>query len=106
MNLTYEIRGNGYVIKADGKDWIVQESYIPFPAATLEESAQLHIADLLDGQNVQPSIPLEEQIQQLQSDLGNVLLESANDKQKITSLEATVGDLLLEMAALKTGGNA
>ncbi|PAQ15081.1 hypothetical protein CD798_08545 [Bacillaceae bacterium SAOS 7] len=47
----------------------------------------------------------EEITQQLQADLGNVLLESANDKAKISSLEATVGDLLMEVAALKTGGN-
>ena len=103
MELTYELRGNGYVIKRNGIDYMIQDSYIPFPAATLEESAQLHIADLIASQNVQPQPSLEEQLQQLQSDLGNVLLESANDKAKISNLEATVGNLLLEVATLKGG---
>lgn len=44
--------------------------------------------------------------EQLKADLGNILLESANDKFKIASLEATTGDLLMEVANLKLGGNA
>ncbi len=51
MNLTYEVNGNGYTILMDGQPWIVQEEFIPFPAETLEKSAQLHIKDLLDGIN-------------------------------------------------------
>lgn len=35
--------------------------------------------------------------------IGNLVLESANDKATIASLESTVGSLLLEVAALKGG---
>ncbi|MCY9760936.1 hypothetical protein M5X06_18810 [Paenibacillus alvei] len=49
--------------------------------------------------------PLTEQVKSLEADLGNLLLESATDKATITTLEDTVGNLLLEVAMLK-GGNA
>lgn len=49
--------------------------------------------------------PLTEQVKSLEADLGNLLLESATDKTIITTLEDTVGNLLLEVAILK-GGNA
>lgn len=35
--------------------------------------------------------------------IGNLILESANDKATISSLEETVGTLLFEVAALKGG---
>lgn len=54
--------------------------------------------------NFEPSP--NKQIEQIQNDLGNVLLERAIDKAKIANLEATAGDLLLEVANLKLGGNA
>lgn len=47
MNLTYELTENGYVILNDGVKWIEQSGFIPYPAATLEESAQKHIAVML-----------------------------------------------------------
>lgn len=47
MNLTYEIIGKGYVIKNNGVPWIVQESFIPYPGDTIEESVQLHIDELM-----------------------------------------------------------
>lgn len=49
MNLTYKVTETGYTIFSDGTPWIVQEKdvYIPFPAATMEESAELHIADII-----------------------------------------------------------
>lgn len=46
----------------------------------------------------------EEKIEQLEQDLGNVLLESAADKAKVTELEIAQGNLLMEIALLK-GGN-
>lgn len=44
--------------------------------------------------------------EQMQQDLGNILFESAMDKQKIAELESMTGNLLMEVATLKTGGNA
>ena len=46
MNLTYEIIENGYVILNDGVKWIEQIDFMPYPAETLEESAQKHIEAL------------------------------------------------------------
>lgn len=48
MNLTYELKGKGYVILNNNIPWIVQEDYIPYPGATIEESAQNHINALLE----------------------------------------------------------
>lgn len=47
----------------------------------------------------------EQRIQQLETELGNVLLESAVDKAKITELEKAQGNLLMEIATLKMGGS-
>ncbi|KKO50989.1 hypothetical protein [Paenibacillus sp. DMB20] len=43
------------------------------------------------------------QIDEMNTTIGTLLLESANDKATIASLEETVGTLLLELAALKGG---
>lgn len=48
----------------------------------------------------------QERIIQLETDLGNVLLESAIDKARIVELEMIQGDMLMEIALLKTGGAA
>ena len=58
MNLTYKATETGYTILLDGKPWIVQDKdvYIPFPAATMEESAELHIADII-RMNTPPENP-------------------------------------------------
>ncbi|MNJ68520.1 hypothetical protein D3C77_647760 [compost metagenome] len=53
-----------------------------------------------------PIIPdevLSDKVMNLESDLGNLLLENAADKATIATLEDTVGNLLLEVAALKGG---
>lgn len=52
MDLTYEIinNGKGYMIKKNGVGWMVQNSYNPYPGATIEESAQNHINAILAGQ--------------------------------------------------------
>lgn len=54
------------------------------------------------------SLPLtvDGRVQQLESDLGQILMESAADKAKITELEKAQGDLLMEFATLKMGGSA
>ncbi|MBG9655401.1 hypothetical protein [Cytobacillus firmus] len=46
----------------------------------------------------------EEKIQQLEQDLGDILLESAMDKAKIAEMETAQGDMLMEIAMLKMGG--
>lgn len=46
MNLTYEVKENGYTILNNGVAWIVQEDFIPYPGATMEEAAQNHINTL------------------------------------------------------------
>ncbi|MGG1878125.1 hypothetical protein ABDI30_11230 [Paenibacillus cisolokensis] len=50
-----------------------------------------------------PEPTLSEQVTELNQTVGNLILESANDKSTIASLENTVGSLLLEIAALKGG---
>lgn len=47
-----------------------------------------------------------EKIDQLNSEIGELLLDSAIDKSRITELEISQGDLLLEIAQLKNGGAA
>ncbi|MGM1048639.1 MAG: hypothetical protein ACQEXX_21205 [Bacillota bacterium] len=46
---------------------------------------------------------LQQKNTELNLTIGNLLLESANDKATITSLEDTVGNLLIEVAVLKGG---
>lgn len=46
---------------------------------------------------------LQQENAELNLTLGNLILESANDKATIASLEETVGTLLFEVAALKGG---
>jgi hypothetical protein len=43
--------------------------------------------------------------EQLQADMGTILFESAMDKARIAELEAAQGDMLVEIAMLKMGGN-
>ncbi|WP_144869664.1 hypothetical protein [Paenibacillus sp. FSL M8-0142] len=50
-----------------------------------------------------PDPTLSEQVTELNQTVGNLILESANDKATIASLEDTVGSLLLEVASLKGG---
>ena len=67
MNLTYEIIENGYVILNDGVKWIEQTGFIPYPGATMEESAQKHIAALTaDASNAAQA---EEEMQSLEDRL-------------------------------------
>ncbi|MFE9279340.1 hypothetical protein ACPC37_34830 [Streptomyces griseoincarnatus] len=47
--------------------------------------------------------PLTEEVDELNTTIGTLLMESANDKATISSLEETVGTLLFEVAALKGG---
>lgn len=58
MNLSYEIEGEKYIILDNDHPWIVQENYFPYPGATLEESAQNHIEQILEDNN-KPQQPNE-----------------------------------------------
>jgi hypothetical protein len=49
-------------------------------------------------------IPLSPE-EQLQQEIGNILFESAMDKARIAELEASQGDMLIEIAMLKMGGS-
>lgn len=60
MNLTYEIinESTGYMIKQNGVNWILQDVYIPYPGATIEDSAQNHINKIIEDSN-RPQEPNE-----------------------------------------------
>ncbi|WMJ23450.1 hypothetical protein RBG61_01930 [Paludicola sp. MB14-C6] len=75
--LSYEIinDGRGYLIKLDGTPWILQDNYIPYPKATIEESAQAHIEQILIEVNKPPQPSKEDEIAQLKEQVA--LLESA-----------------------------
>jgi hypothetical protein len=49
-NLTYTATESGYTIALNGTPWIVQDGYIPYPGATMSESAQNHINQILADQ--------------------------------------------------------
>lgn len=51
----------------------------------------------------EPRKPLTTEVDELNTTIGTLLMESANDKATIASLEDTVGTLLFEVAALKGG---
>ena len=84
MNLTYEIIENGYVILNDGVKWIEQSGFIPYPAETLEESAQKHIAEMLKD---------EEQSETQPADIAELKAQLATQEQAITELSMFVATL-------------
>ncbi|MGC6588014.1 hypothetical protein ACPV3A_24090 [Paenibacillus sp. Dod16] len=51
----------------------------------------------------EPRKPLTTEVDELNTTIGTLLLDNANDKATISSLEDTVGTLLFEVAALKGG---
>ena len=56
MKLTYEILENGYKIKNDGKDWIVQlEPCIPNKELSYEENAKAQIDEILNPPTPEPT---------------------------------------------------
>ena len=71
--ITYEIREDGYMLKLDGKDWILQHTEHFFhPELSAEENAQLHIEELCNPKEPEPSKDeeietLKEQIAALQA---------------------------------------
>lgn len=70
MNLTYEILDNGYVIKNNGKDWIVQlEPCIPNKELSYEENAKAQIDAILNPPAQEPT-----EIELLQEEITNTQL--------------------------------
>lgn len=84
MNLTYRIEGKGYTIMLDGVDWIVQDTFIPYPGETTEESAENHIAQIIADNE-----PQEEPVDEI-----------AQLKQQLAETQ----DALIELAAIVAGG--
>ncbi|MBO5870829.1 MAG: hypothetical protein J6Q89_08780 [Clostridia bacterium] len=56
MKLTYEILENGYKIKNNGKDWIVQlEPCIPDKTKSYEDNAKAQIEEILNPPTPEPN---------------------------------------------------
>lgn len=76
MNLTYEVNGTGYTIFDNGVAWFKQDSYIPYPGATVEESAQNHINTILTEQEQQQQGSTEiEQLKQSQAEQDALIMQ-------------------------------
>ena len=69
--ITYEVREDGYMLKLDGKDWILQhKEHVFFPEKSLEENAELHIEELC--KEVEPEPTKDEQIAELQAQVAEL----------------------------------
>ncbi|MFC6334282.1 hypothetical protein ACFP56_16765 [Paenibacillus septentrionalis] len=95
MNLSFELITNdgqaeGYIILNNGTPWIVQDVYIPYPAETMAESAQLHIDAIIADHNAEPQ-PTE--IELLRQELTDA-------KQQLADTQ----DALIELASILAGG--
>lgn len=83
MELTYELIKNGYIILKDGVKWIAQTDFIPYPGATIEESAQNHINALLA--NTETSVNQSEEIEKLKeqiAELSALVMSAINGETK------------------------
>lgn len=100
MKLTFELKETGYIIFNNGKPWIVQDSYIPYPGATVEESAQNHINAIIKDNEAQPNVPTtDEQIQELMLAVAELAASSEQNK-----LETQLA--IAELASTLAGGEA
>lgn len=91
MNLTYEIKENGYIILKDGVPWIVQDNgVIPYRGETMEQSAVNHINDILATNENLPDHKLtaEEEIAILKK-------ENEQFRQSQTEQDALIMELML-----------
>lgn len=78
MNLTYEVKNDGYTIFDNGKPWIVETSHsTPFPCDTLEESVQKHIDYLIEIRKPkpQPEDELTVEVNNLRNDVDTLLIK-------------------------------
>jgi polyhydroxyalkanoate synthesis regulator phasin len=77
--ITYEVREDGYMLKLDGKDWILQhKEHVFFPEKSLEENAELHIEELCKPVEDMPSkdeeiARLQEQVAALQAQVASLV---------------------------------
>lgn len=75
--ISYEILEDGYMLKLDGKDWILQHTEHFFhPELSAEENAELHIEELCKPVE-EPSI--EEQIADLEAQLAILKEQQINE---------------------------
>ena len=60
-DLTFEVKDGGYTIFLNGVAWVVQpKGLIPYLAETIEESAQLHIDEILSNfETIVQELPAE-----------------------------------------------
>lgn len=74
MNLTYTTTPTDYTIFNDGKAWIVQSTYIPYPGATMEESAQNHIDQIIAESNAPGPVDEVAELKNQVADLWEMVL--------------------------------
>jgi len=73
--LTYDILDNGYVIKLEGKDWILQiddDSKPMDSTKTFEENCLLQIEDLT--KEVEEETPIEDRINAVETVVNTLLM--------------------------------
>ncbi|MEK3993238.1 hypothetical protein MKY29_00635 [Psychrobacillus sp. FSL K6-2365] len=88
----------GYVIFNNGVPWIEQPANnIPYPGATMEESAQNHINKILADYALPPTNPIEDQLNELMIAVAELGMSAEQDK-----METQVA--IAELAMLVTGG--
>lgn len=92
MELTYKLIENGYIILKDGVKWITQMDFIPYPGATIEESAQNHVNEILKENEAAANQKSE--VEQMQEDnamiaetLALALLEIEQLKSEISAVK-------------------
>lgn len=74
MNLTYKLEGNGYVIMNNGVDWIVQDTYIPYPGKTVVESAENHIKQIIEDNKPKPvDTTMQQRIEAIEIAMANMM---------------------------------
>lgn len=105
MELTYEVQGNGYTIFKNGEPWIVQKSFIPYPGATVEESAENHINTIIDEMNSPVSPSLEDEIEHLKDDIAELLFKSSLTELEFENIKDENAELMLRVAILEMEGN-
>ena len=75
--ITYEVLEDGYMLKLDGKDWILQhKEHFFYPELSLEENAELHIEELCKPVE-EPTV--EEQIADLEAQLAVLKEQQINE---------------------------
>ncbi|MEK4030782.1 hypothetical protein MKZ02_19890 [Pseudobacillus sp. FSL P4-0506] len=78
MNLTYQVENNKYTILKDNRPWIVQDDYFPYPGATVEESAQNHINQIIaDNTRQEEDIVTREELEAQSTELKLAIAETA-----------------------------